>query len=167
MMLSKAVVRQLSRVPRRWRPATLLATWFGCGLLPWIPGTWASLAALPAAWLLVLAFGPVALAMAAALLLVVGWWASGVYERAAGVHDPSAVVIDEVAAQWAALVVVPLEFAAYLLCFVIFRAADMLKLWPAGVIDRRVSGGLGIMLDDLVAAAYAAAGVTLVVNGIL
>ena len=166
MMFSKAVRRQLSRVPRHWRPATLLATWFGCGLLPWVPGTWASLAALPLAWLIVASFGALGLAIAAVALFLVGCWASHIYEREAGLHDPSAVVIDEVAAQWAVLLMVPPDIGLYLLGFVFFRAADMIKIWPASVIDRRVTGGVGIMLDDMAAAVYAAAGLAIVSYGL-
>lgn len=165
MILSKAVRRQLDRVPRRWRPATLLATWFGCGVLPWVPGTWASLAALPLAWLIVSWAGAAALATAAALLFLVGCWASHRYEQEAGLHDPSAVVIDEVAAQWVTLLVVPPDVVLYVIGFVLFRMFDMTKLWPANVVDQRVSGGLGIMLDDMVAALYAAAGLAVVSYG--
>ena len=158
MMLSKSVRRQLSRVPKRWRPATLLATWFGVGLLPWTPGTWASLASLPFAWIIVQSAGVVGLLVAAAVVFVVGCWASHVYEQEAGSHDPSTAVIDEVAAQWVVLSVVPPDVGLYLVGFVLFRAADMTKLWPANVVDRRVIGGIGIMLDDMVAAVYAALG---------
>lgn len=161
MRVPKSVRRQLAGVPGRWRPATLLATWFGCGLLPWVPGTWASLAALPLAWGIVAIGGTLGLAIAAAALFAIGCWASHIYEQDAGLHDPSAVVIDEVAAQWAALVVVAPDVQTYLLGFVLFRAADMLKIWPANVVDRRLGGGFGIMLDDMVAALYAAAGLTL------
>ena len=167
MMLSKAVRRQLSRVPRRWRPATVLATWFGVGLLPWTPGTWASLASLPFAWVIVEATGGIGLLCAAALVFAVGCWASGVYEQEAGTHDPSTDVIDEVAAQWVVLAWVPPDVGLYLAGFVFFRAADMIKIWPANVLDRRLTGGAGIMLDDMVAALYAAAGVYVLSRWIL
>ena len=75
--------------------------------------------------------------------------------KAVGVHDPGAIVIDEVAGQWLTLAVAPLDPLAYLLGFVLFRIADVLKPWPASWLDRRVGGGFGVMIDDVAAAVYA------------
>jgi phosphatidylglycerophosphatase A len=82
--------------------------------------------------------------------------------QAVGVHDPGAVVIDEVAAQWLTLCVAPLNPLAYLLGFLLFRIADVLKPWPANWLDRRVGGALGVMVDDLAAALYAGAALWLI-----
>ena len=79
------------------------------------------------------------------------------YVEAAGQADPGAVVIDEVAGQWLALIAIPLDPLLYLLAFLAFRLFDILKPWPVGWADREVKGGLGIMLDDALAADYAAA----------
>lgn len=136
-------------------PAFLLATWFGAGLLPRMPGTWGSLAALPFAWVLVWLGGPWLAVLAAALVFALGLWASERYMAAIGVHDPGAIVVDEVAGQWLTLAFVPLNPAVYALGFVLFRAADVTKPWPASWIDRRVGGSLGVMADDVVAALYA------------
>lgn len=151
------------RPPLR-EPAILLATWFGSGYLPKMPGTWGSLAALPFAWAIQAAWGDVALAVAAVLVFVVGVWASNVYmARSGGGHDPGAIVIDEVAGQWLTLLaagaVGPLTYAAG---FVLFRLFDVVKPWPISVADRRIEGGLGVMLDDVLAAVYAAAALYLV-----
>jgi len=135
-------------------PAALLATWGGVGLLPKAPGTWGSLAALPFAWLLLQFGGWQALALATLLVAVVGTWAADRYERAQGGKDPGAIVVDEVAGQWLALVPASLDPVTFALGFVLFRAFDILKPWPVGLIDRRVGGGLGVMLDDLVAGLY-------------
>jgi phosphatidylglycerophosphatase A len=139
-------------------PAALIATWFGTGLLPRMPGTWGSLAALPFAWMIVAAGGAWALVGAAAALFALGCWAAQTYARACGTDDPPAVVVDEVAAQWLVLAVVPLDPWLYALGFALFRAADIAKPWPAGWVDRHVAGGFGIMLDDVAAAPYAMAG---------
>ncbi|MDP7650110.1 MAG: phosphatidylglycerophosphatase A [Rhodospirillales bacterium] len=136
-------------------PVVLLATWFGAGLLPWAPGTWGSLAALPFAWFIHDAFGVVGLAIATAGIFVIGLWAASVYVRRDGEADPGAVVIDEVAGQWLVLVAVPPDFILYGIGFVLFRIADIFKPWPASWIDRTVKGGLGVMLDDTAAALYA------------
>lgn len=135
--------------------AGLLATWFGAGLLRPAPGTWGSLAALPLAWVLASLGGPVLLAAAAIGLLGVGCWAAGAYAREIGMDDPRTVVIDEVVGQWLALLAVPPDLLLYAIGFLLFRATDILKPWPASLIDRRVHGGPGIMLDDAVAGLYA------------
>jgi phosphatidylglycerophosphatase A len=138
-----------------WHPAVMLATWFGIGLLPIAPGSWASLAALPFAWGIRSLFGFAGLAAASAVTFFVGWWAAGVVARASGVEDPGIVVIDEIAGQWLALLAAPLDPLAYALAFLLFRVFDTWKPWPAGWADRQVKGGLGIMLDDFLAAVYA------------
>jgi phosphatidylglycerophosphatase A len=135
-------------------PAALIATWFGSGLLPGMPGTWGSLAALPFAWAIALFIGPAGLAVAAALVFAFGWWAAVHVAAASGRDDPGFIVIDEVAAQWLVLVAAPLDWRAYASAFLLFRVFDITKPWPARTIERRVAGGLGIMLDDVVAAFY-------------
>jgi phosphatidylglycerophosphatase A len=144
-------------------PATLLATWFGAGRLPWAPGTWGSLFALPFAWLLLALGGPWLLLLATALVFALGLWASDRYMKAVGLHDPGAIVIDEVAGQWLTLAIAPLDPLAFLLGFVLFRVADVLKPWPAGWLDRRVGGAIGVMIDDVAAAAYAGGALAIVV----
>lgn len=140
-------------------PACLLATWFGSGLLRPAPGTWGSLAALPFAWIITYYAGPIALAVATVAVFALGCWAGGVYERAGGDKDPGVVVIDEVAGQWLVLIAAPLNPWYYLAAFVLFRICDILKPWPANWADRKISGGLGIMMDDILAALYAAAAI--------
>ena len=137
-------------------PAALLATWFGAGLLPWAPGTWGSLAALPFAWAIATLFGPVSLVIAAAIVFFIGWWAAEQVGRASGVADEGAIVIDEVAGQWLTLAVAPPSAAAYVLGFLLFRLFDITKPWPANAAERKLPGGLGVMADDIVAAVYAA-----------
>jgi phosphatidylglycerophosphatase A len=143
-----------------WHPASLLATWFGAGLLPRAPGTWGSLAALPFAYAIVAAAGPWALLAAAGAVFLAGLWASGIYAAALGTGDPGSVVIDEVAGQWLALV--PLATTAmaldplfYGIAFAAFRVFDVLKPWPVSIIDRRLPGAWGIMGDDIAAGIYA------------
>jgi phosphatidylglycerophosphatase A len=138
-------------------PACLLATWFGTGRLPRAPGTWASLIALPLAAALAWLGGPWLVLMAAFAVFGLGIWASDRYMAACGVHDPAAVVVDEVVGQCLTLALLPATPLAYLLGFVLFRVLDMAKPWPAGWIDRRMTGGIGVMLDDVVAGLYAGA----------
>ncbi|MEO5335673.1 MAG: phosphatidylglycerophosphatase A [Magnetospirillum sp. WYHS-4] len=138
-------------------PATLLATWFGVGRLPGAPGTWGSLASLPLAWSLAAWAGPWGLAAGVATVFVAGIWAAGAYMRATGTDDPGAVVIDEVAGQGLALLAVAPDPLLYLIGFALFRLFDILKPWPVSWADREVGGGLGVMLDDMLAGLYAGA----------
>lgn len=137
-----------------WHPATILATWGWTGLLPGAPGTWGSLFTLPFAWLIADTWGPSALFVAAAAAFLVGLWASGRYLLNSKSKDPGTIVIDETAGQFLALALVPVELWWYVAGFVLFRAADILKPWPASWADRSVSGALGVMTDDIFAAAY-------------
>jgi phosphatidylglycerophosphatase A len=136
--------------------------------LPIAPGTWASLAALPVAWVIVWLWGVLGLAAAIGIAFTLGWWAAGTVAKATGVDDPGVVVIDEVAGQWLVLVVAPLDPLPYALAFLLFRIFDIWKPWPVRWVDRQVKGGLGIMLDDLLAAVYAVASlsVLLVIGGV-
>lgn len=138
-------------------PAALIATWFGSGLLPKIPGTWGSLAALPFAAGLAWLGGPWLLTAAAIAVFLIGIWASALYAQRLGREDPGSVVVDEVAGQWLTLVPVALAFEYYLPGFLLFRLFDILKPWPVSWADRKLKGGFGIMADDVLAALYAAA----------
>jgi phosphatidylglycerophosphatase A len=140
-----------------WHPAALIATGGGIGLLPGAPGTWVSLAALPCAWAIRSLGGSGALAAAAVLAFALGCWAAARVVRASGRSDPGAIVIDEIAGQWLVLLAAPLDWRAYAAAFLLFRLFDIVKPWPIRAIERRVAGGLGVMLDDIAAAIYAVA----------
>jgi phosphatidylglycerophosphatase A len=145
-------------LPPDWplrRPETLIVTWFGTGLTPIASGTWGSLAALPAGWL-ALTYGGVWLLGALALATTLaGIWASSRIVNTAKLQDPGFIVIDEVAGMLVTLLFAPLNWWGFALAFFLFRAADIVKPFPANWCDRRVHGGLGVMLDDLVAGVYA------------
>ena len=143
--------------PSPWLPSSLLATWFGSGLLPWAPGTWGSLAAVPCGVVLFWLSGPFGLLLATALVFAIGLWAAHSYEQVAAIKDPGAIVIDEVAGQWLALIPAGLNPVAIALAFVLFRAFDVTKPWPVGWADRHLKGAFGIMADDIIAGLYAMA----------
>ncbi|MBM3951669.1 MAG: phosphatidylglycerophosphatase A [Rhodospirillales bacterium] len=138
-------------------PAWHLATWFGVGLMPKAPGTWGSLAAVPFAYGIHHVGGAAGLLVAALVLFGVGVWAAETFRRHAGTADPQAVVIDEAAGQWLALIPAGDDMLLYAAGFFLFRLFDIWKPWPVSWADRRVGGGLGIMLDDMIAGTYAAA----------
>ena len=139
-----------------------LATWFGTGFLPKAPGTWGSLAALPLAWLLLEYVGLYGLASAIFFLLAAGVWAAQKYIDKAGGNDPAEVVIDEVVGQWLTILVMALfssfhdSLINYGLAFAAFRLFDIWKPWPIRLLESSFKGGLGIMIDDVMAALYAA-----------
>lgn len=137
-------------------PAFLIATWFGTGLLPVAPATWGSFAALPFAYAIAVIGGPLLLLAAALLLFGPGVWAAQRYGIATGEHDSRPIVVDEVVGQWLTVLAVPPDLVLYLIGFFLFRLLDIAKPFPAGWIDRRTTGGLGVMSDDVVAGAYAA-----------
>lgn len=137
-------------------PAVLIATGFGTGYLPKAPGTWGSLLATILAWPIAQAGGMPALLGAALLATLIGTWATGIYMTRTGVHDPGAVVIDEFAGQWLALALCPVHPLWWGIAFIAFRVADITKPFPANRIDRDMHSAFGVMLDDLVAGAYAA-----------
>jgi phosphatidylglycerophosphatase A len=156
------MIRERARL-RPTDPAALLATWFGSGLLPVAPGSWASLVALPCAALLTWLGGPLLVLLAGAAVFILGIWAADAYMAATGVHDPPAIVVDEVVGQWLTLALVPPDPVVYALGFLLFRVLDVLKPWPADFVDRTVTGGFGVMLDDVVAGAYAGGALWLIV----
>jgi len=137
-------------------PPRLIATGFGLGLIPFAPGTWGSMLALPIAWL-VAPFGVWVSLLGATALTVIGAWAVARALDNSIVVDPPDIVIDETCAQWLVLAVLPQEVFAYFLGFLAFRAFDIVKPWPAGWADRNLDGVLGVMADDLLVAPYAAA----------
>ena len=148
----------------------LIATFFYVGHMRPAPGTWGSLAALPAAWMIYALFGPWGLIAGIVLSYVLGVWATGIETKGKDNHDPSEIVIDEVCGQWIALL--PLAFGAmrqdadilalwpgWIAAFALFRLFDITKWGPVGWADR-MAGPTGVMLDDVIAGVFAALGVT-------
>jgi phosphatidylglycerophosphatase A len=136
--------------------ATLLSTFFGVGRAPAAPGTVASVVALPFAWLILAKFGAPVLVAASIAAYLAGVWATDIYARRIGGEDPSECVIDEVAGQWLACAFAPLSLAGFSVAFVLFRLFDITKLWPVSL-GEKLPGGWGIMTDDMIAGALAAA----------
>lgn len=139
-------------------PAGWLACGFGSGLTPVAQGTFGSLAAL-LPWLLL---RELALPLYVIVLLLgfgVGVWACNVASRAIGVADHRSIVWDEFIGQWIALLpllVVAAPWWTIVVGFALFRLFDVWKPWPISWLDRRVKGGLGVMIDDVIAGVFAA-----------
>lgn len=137
-------------------PASMLALVGGVGLMPFGPGTFGALAGVPLG--LGLQTMPLLPGLALiAVTFVLGVWACGVTAVRAGVHDHQAIVFDETWAMAAVIAMAPAGWRAVAVGFIAFRLFDILKPWPIRYIDRQVGAGLGIMLDDAVAAVFALA----------
>ncbi len=123
----------------------------GAGYSPLAPGTAGSLVTLVAVWFL--PFTPLPLAGTLVAVTVIGTWAAQRVERALGRKDPSVIVIDEVAGMLMAVLLLPRTIPVLVTAFVLFRLFDIWKPFPAHE-SQALSGGLGVMLDDLIAGAY-------------
>jgi phosphatidylglycerophosphatase A len=144
-------------------PAHFVALGFGSGLAPRAPGTFGTLAGLAIFLVLEQLMAPWIVAALAIPLFFVGVWASAVTGRDLGVQDHGAIVIDEIVAFLPVAVYAdksPLMLAA---AFGLFRLFDIWKPFPIRQVERRVKGGLGVMIDDVLAAIYACAGIALLV----
>jgi phosphatidylglycerophosphatase A len=132
-----------------------LATWFGAGLSPKAPGTVGSAASLVLWAPMVLLDTPILARLFAVLaVFAVGVAASQKVVDVRG-EDPQIVVIDEVAGMGVTLLLAPASPWSLVVGFVLFRIFDITKPWPVSWADQRVGGGLGVMLDDIVAGVYA------------
>jgi phosphatidylglycerophosphatase A len=131
----------------------VVATGFGSGYSPFAPGTAGSLVGLLLFLPLAGLAWPAQLAAVVSVTLV-GVLAAGRVARLLGRKDPGLVVVDEVAGQWITLVALPFTPVTALAGFVLFRAMDIVKPWPARDLER-LPGGLGIMADDVAAGIYA------------
>ena len=143
-------------------PAGWIASGFGIGLSPVAPGTMGSLAALLPWWFYLRhATLAVQLAIIGAAFVVGVFAANWVIEKT-GVQDPSVVVLDEFIGQWIALLLAPAGWMWMALGFGLFRLFDIWKPWPVRWADRKLHGGVGAMLDDVLAGIYAGASLHLI-----
>ena len=136
------------------RLALLIATGFGAGYSPVASGTAGSALALVLLWLI--PFSRAGLVLFLLAVIVVGTWAAHLAEHQIGGKDPGAIVIDEVAGMTLSVILFPLTPGVLLTGFVLFRVFDVVKPPPAHA-SQRLTGGVGVMIDDLIAGLYALA----------
>jgi len=147
----KIPVRVVFSNPIHW-----LAFGFGSGLAPVAPGTFGTLVGIP--FFIAMAGLPLPLFLALTLLLfVVGVWICDRSSAALGVHDHPGIVWDEIVGYLVTMIAAPLQWQWLLIGFLLFRLFDILKPWPIRWLDRRVGGGFGIMVDDLLAGIFSLA----------
>ena len=136
------------------KAALIFSSWFGIGLAPKAPGTFGTLGAVPLA-VVFSHLGFLYQGMAIIVIIPLALWSSEVSSRLLGREDPQVIVIDEVAGLLLSVFLFPLSWLSIISGFVLFRVFDILKPFPVRLIDRRIKGGLGIVLDDLMAGVYA------------
>jgi len=147
----------MNQVPASvWRnPIHFLAFGLGSGAAPWAPGTFGTAAAIiPYLWFAQLSL-PLYLLMLVITTLI-GIWLCDRTAKDIGVHDHGGIVWDEFVGFWLTMLMAPPGWQWIAIGFVLFRIFDILKPWPIRWADKKVSGGFGIMLDDLLAGVYAA-----------
>jgi phosphatidylglycerophosphatase A len=136
-------------------PAHFIALGFGSGLAPRAPGTFGTLAALVLYWVLAQALPPLAIAFLAIPLFFLGVWACEVTGRHLGAPDHGAMVWDEIVAFLPLAALASSSLMLQAVAFALFRLFDIWKPYPIRLVERNVKGGFGVMVDDLIAAAYA------------
>ena len=135
--------------PNLKKPSHLFATWFGIGLIRPAPGTWGSLAALLIWYFAEFLHSSINIVLP--IYILFSWLACSQASQDSQSKDHSSIVIDEVAGMLVALSFVAHEIIIYLWAFLLFRFFDIWKPWPVSWADNNVKGGLGILLDDLIA----------------
>lgn len=136
------------------RIALILSSWFWVGTMPVASGTFGTLAAV-APVVAISLFGAIPSALFLVMLVAVAIWSSDVTRRRLNREDPPEVVIDEAAGFSLSVFLLPVSFSGVFLGFIFFRMFDILKPFPIGLIDRKVKGGFGIVLDDVIAGIFA------------
>jgi phosphatidylglycerophosphatase A len=131
-------------------PILALATWGGVGFLPFMPGTWGTLAALPL-WYHLALTGPWGYGLGVAALVILGLLVAGPAQEILGRTDHPAIVVDEVAGLLITLAGVPPTWEHAALGLVIFRTLDILKPFPIRWFQEGGKGGLEVMADDVAA----------------
>jgi phosphatidylglycerophosphatase A len=138
------------------QPIQFLALGFGSGLAPKAPGTFGTLAAIPVFLLLTMLMPtPLPYAIAVTVLGIVGIYICGKAADDLGVHDHPAIVWDEFVGFFITMFMVPVSWQSILVGFILFRIFDIFKPWPISFIDKKMTGGLGIMFDDVLAGIFA------------
>jgi phosphatidylglycerophosphatase A len=129
----------------------VLASVFGAGYAPVASGTVGSLVTAVAVWLLPLT--PARIGVALVVVVLVGMWAGSRVERVLGRKDPGIIVIDEVAGMLLSVILLPRTIPVLVTAFLLFRLFDVWKPFPARE-SQALSGGMGVMVDDLIAGTY-------------
>ncbi|AAZ24993.1 MULTISPECIES: phosphatidylglycerophosphatase A family protein [Colwellia] len=135
-------------------PVQFLALGFGSGLAPKAPGTFGTLAAVPL-FLLMSGLSPLLYGSLVFIVCIAGIYICGKAASDVGVHDHGAIVWDEFAGFFITMFMIPVSWQSVLVGFILFRIFDIAKPWPISVADKKLTGGFGIMFDDVLAGLFA------------
>ena len=135
-------------------PAHFLALGFGSGLSPKAPGTAGTIASIPI-WLWLAQQSLVFQSVFLAATFLIGIYLCDKTGKDLGVQDHGAIVWDEFVGFWLTMMFAPTGFISVFLGFCLFRLFDIWKPWPINYLDKHVHGGLGVMLDDVLAGVFA------------
>jgi phosphatidylglycerophosphatase A len=138
------------------QPFVFLSTWFGLGLIRPAPGTWGTIGAIPFAYFALKVGNWPFVMLCAFFLFFIGLWAAKKFEEATKEHDSGSIVIDEVAGYFIAIIPASPTIIHLGIAFLLFRIFDILKPWPVSWADKKLTGALSVMLDDILAGLYAA-----------
>ena len=139
----------------KWtNPIHFFAIGFGAGASPIMPGTMGTLVAIPIYLLMQLFPLPIYTLILAAMICI-GFWLCDVADKAAGVHDHSSIVWDEIVGYLLTMWAIPVSWISVVLGFLLFRLFDIWKPWPISWVNDKVGGGVGVVVDDLLAGVFA------------
>lgn len=146
-------------------PRYFIAFGFGSGLSPVAPGTFGTLAAIPIYILLTYLPGLIYALLVVASFLI-GIWITDSVSKELKIHDFSGIVWDECVGYWVTMFLIPRSWIWMGIGFFLFRVFDIWKPWPIKSVDQQVKGGLGIMLDDVLAGFLACITLHLIISGV-
>ena len=149
------------------KPVHFLAFGFGSGLSPVAPGTFGTLAAVPIYLLLVISVNSWVYFFTVVIFALLGFWLCGKSAQDLGVHDHPGIVWDEIVGFLITMYLAPINWLWIILGFILFRLFDIFKPWPINWLDREIKGGVGIMLDDILAGIFAWISLQLIIKSIM
>lgn len=162
-IVSKKHLPPASSYKSIWRnPIHFIAFGFGSGVLPKAPGTWGTLMAIPI-YMLMMYFPLWLYILVTSVIIVLSVIICEISEKDLNIHDHPGMALDEIAGYLLTMVLAPPGILWIILGFIFFRIFDIWKPWPIADIDRKIKGGLGTVLDDLIAAVYAGLALELIV----
>ena len=154
VMIQLRIMKKLPNSELLKNPWHFLSLGFGSGLLPFMPGTWGTVAAIPV-YLIICWLPTNYYLLIVALATIFGFWLCGHTARALETHDHPSIVWDEIVGYLLTMTAVPIKWNWIVLGFILFRIFDIWKPWPIKWVDNRIRNGIGIVLDDLLAGVYA------------
>ncbi len=141
-----------------------ICTLFGLGFVSKMPGTLGSLVALLIGLLILISFSYIFFIVFFIILLVISLYTVFIYQTKVGKSDKSEIVIDEVLGQLIPLAFINFNYLEIILAFLLFRIFDIIKFFPANIIDKKYSNHYGVIFDDIIAGIQATITLLIIIN---